>query len=61
MFLTLILTLGAEAQRGYRRAPRGGKPEHTMAQTDTARLAKFAAKKMDTSDGVLHYREARIG
>ena len=30
------------------------------AQIDTARLAKFAAKTIDTPDGVLHYREARI-
>ena len=60
MLLALVLTINAEAQRGERRTPRGGRPERTMTQIDTAQLAKFAAKKIDTPDGVLHYREACI-
>lgn len=60
MTLALVLTIGAKAQRGDRRPPRGGRPEQTMAQIDTALLAKFAVKKIETADGVLHYREARI-
>ena len=60
MMLALVLTINAEAQRRDRRPPRGGRPERTMAQIDTARLAKFASKKIDTADGILRYREARI-
>ena len=57
----LMLTMGVQAQRnGPRHRHRGGRPERTMAQIDTAKLAPFAAKKIDTPDGVLHYREARI-
>ena len=61
MMLALMLTMGVQAQRiGSRPRPRGGRPERTMTQIDTAKLAPFAAKKIDTPDRVLHYREARI-
>ncbi len=35
MLLALVLTINAEAQRGERRTPRGGRPERTMTQIDT--------------------------
>ena len=60
MLLALVLTTGIHAQRGDRRPPRGGRPERTLETVDKEKLAPFAAKKIDTADGVLHYREAHI-
>jgi hypothetical protein len=64
MMLALVLTIGAEAQRGDRRPPRGGKAERTMIQIDTARLAaKYdVLPKLDHPETcVQSFTDERIG